>query len=88
LTSGGFSGKLVIGRIAKKGGILMPRKLFFITAALAFTASGAIALQVGDDHPAMVNYTINNVPPTYHGPLLNINSYHGKGVVVVHWKAS
>ncbi len=66
----------------------MARKLFFVAAALALTAGGAIPLQVGDDHPAMVNYTINNVPPTYHGPLLNINSYRGKGIVVVHWKAS
>ena len=65
----------------------MARKFFFVAAALALTAGGAIPLEVGDDHPALANYTINNVAP-YHGPWLNINSYSGKGIVVVHWKAS
>jgi len=44
--------------------------------------------EIGDDHPVLANYSINNVPPNYHGPWLNIDSYAGKGVVVVHWKAS
>lgn len=66
----------------------MSRKLFWVGAALALAAGGVAPLEVGDDHPVMANYTINNTPPTYHGPWLNINSYHGKGVVVVHWKAS
>jgi hypothetical protein len=66
----------------------MGRKLFLLTAAVALTAGAAIPLEVGDDHPAMANYSINNVAPSYHGPWLDINSYAGKGVVVVHWKAS
>lgn len=49
--------------------------------------SAAIPAQVGDDHPALANYTINNVAP-YHGPWLDINTYNGKGIVVVHWKRS
>jgi hypothetical protein len=66
----------------------MARKLVFVAAAIAFTAGGVIPLEVGDSHPALANYSINNVAPTYHGPWLNIDSYGGKGVVVVHWKAS
>lgn len=66
----------------------MARKLVFVAAAIAFSAGGVIPLEVGNDHPVLANYTINNVAPTYHGPFLNINSYNGKGVVVVHWKAS
>ena len=66
----------------------MSRKLFLLTAAVALTVGAAIPAQVGEDHPALANYSINNVPPTYHGPWLNIDSYAGKGVVVVHWKAS
>ncbi len=66
----------------------MAKKLVFVAAAIALTAGGVVPLEVGDDHPALANYTINNVPPNYHGPWLNINSYSGKGVVVVHWKAS
>jgi hypothetical protein len=79
---------MIIGVKPFTGGINMAKKLVFVAAAIAFTAGGVVPLEVGDDHPALANYTINNVPPNYHGPWLNINSYSGKGVVVVHWKAS
>jgi hypothetical protein len=59
-----------------------------VIGALLVAAGLAGPAQVGDDHPALANYSINNVPPSYHGPWLDINSYSGKGVVVVHWKAS
>ena len=66
----------------------MVRNLFIVGALVAVAAGWVVPLEVGDDHPALANYSINNVPPNYHGPLLNIDSYAGKGVVVVHWKAS
>ncbi len=66
----------------------MVRNLLIVGALVAAAAGWVVPLEVGDDHPALANYSINNVPPTYHGPWLNINSYAGKGVVVVHWKAS
>jgi hypothetical protein len=66
----------------------MFRKAIVVGAMVAAAAVSAVPLEIGDDHPALANYTINNVPPNYHGPWLDINSYAGKGVVVVHWKAS
>ncbi len=63
--------------------------LIAIAAIVVIAAvAPAIPLQIGDDHPALANYTIDNVGPDYHGPWLNINSYSGKGIVVVHWKRS
>lgn len=66
----------------------MRRNIFIVGVLLAGAAGLVGPAQVGDDHPALANYSINNVPPSYHGPWLDINSYSGKGVVVVHWKAS
>ena len=66
----------------------MNRNILIICAVLAGAAGFVGPAEVGDDHPALANYSINNVPPNYHGPWLDINSYSGKGVVVVHWKAS
>lgn len=66
----------------------MIRNIFIVGAVLVGTAGLVVPLQVGDDHPALANYSIDNIAPDYHGPWLNINSYAGKGVVVVHWKAS
>ena len=66
----------------------MVKKSVILVAASLLITAWAVPLEVGDDHPALANYTINNVPPNYHGPWLDIKSYGGKGVVVVHWKAS
>ncbi|MGD8718019.1 MAG: Ig-like domain-containing protein [Candidatus Zixiibacteriota bacterium] len=66
----------------------MFRYILIVGALVAAAAGPAVPLEVGDDHPALANYTINNVAPSYHGPWLDVNSYSGKGVVVVHWKAS
>jgi hypothetical protein len=66
----------------------MNRNILIICAMLAVAAGLVGPAEVGDDHPALANYSINNVPPSYHGPWLDINSYANKGVVVVHWKAS
>lgn len=66
----------------------MNRSILIICAVLVGAAGSVIPLEVGDDHPALANYSINNVPPNYHGSWLDVNSYAGKGIVVVHWKAS
>ncbi|NIT35464.1 MAG: hypothetical protein GTN49_03010 [candidate division Zixibacteria bacterium] len=66
----------------------MAKKVAILFAASLLITAWAVALEVGDDRPALANYTINNVPPNYHGPWLDIKSYDGKGIVVVHWKAS
>jgi hypothetical protein len=66
----------------------MKRNMFVIVAVLIGAAGFVVPAEIGDDHPALANYSINDVAPNYHGPWLDINSYAGKGVVVVHWKAS
>lgn len=66
----------------------MAKKSAILVAASLLITAWAVPLEVGDNCPALANYTINNVPPNYHGPWLDIKSYNGKGVVVVHWKAS
>ena len=66
----------------------MSRTLVCVIAMVALTAAFSPAALVGDDHPPLANYTINNVPPNYHGAWLNIDSWNGKGMVVVHWKES
>ncbi len=52
------------------------------------TALPVLPAMVGDDHPALANYTINDVAPNYHGAWLNIDTWNGKGMVITHWKAS
>ena len=65
----------------------MTKKVWVALMAVVITAGAAIPLAVGDDHPALANYTISNVSP-YQGPWLNIDEFNGKGVVCVHWKQS
>lgn len=65
----------------------MTNKVWIALLAVVIAAGAAIPLAVGDDRPALANYTINNVSP-YQGPWLDISTFNGKGVVTVHWKAS
>ncbi len=69
--------------------VIIPMRTVSIAAALLIAASAAVASNVGDYRPALANYTINNNAGNgYHGPWLDISSYNGKGIVVVHWKRS
>jgi hypothetical protein len=66
----------------------MVKKLLYAALVMALGTSAAFGLALGDNRPALANYQINNVAPNYHGAWWNIDSWNGKGVVAVHWKAS
>jgi hypothetical protein len=66
----------------------MTKKVWISLLAVVIAAGAAIPLAVGDDRPALANYTVTSNVSPYLGPWLDISTYNGKGVVAVHWKAS
>jgi len=67
----------------------MFKNVLITVLASLVVVSAAVPLAVGDNHPALANYTINdNSGGGYHGNWLNVDDYSNKGVVVVHWKRS
>lgn len=60
-----------------------------VLGVMLFVSFGAFALNVGDPHPGLDGYSIDN-SADYHGPWLDIQDYldAGKCVIASHWKQS